>query len=79
MPHLERAEAALALLPPRGSRDLLFGQSASGFNNYPQAKERLSHRRDAGQAARAVDHWADHLMEAVNGSDANVVPLRQAG
>jgi hypothetical protein len=57
----------------------LFGQSASGFNNYPQAKERLSHRRDAGQAARAVDHWADHLMEAVNGSDANVVPLRQAG
>jgi hypothetical protein len=32
MPHLERAEAALALLPPRGSRDLLFGQSASGFN-----------------------------------------------
>jgi integrase len=41
---LTLAPAALALLPVRGKRDLLFGQGANGFNNYPQAKERLDAR-----------------------------------
>jgi integrase len=51
--------AALALVPARGTRDLLFGQGANGFNNYPQAKARLDARIEA-MTGKRLAAWRAH-------------------